>query len=110
MKLESMTLWDLKNLTTILRSKYDLLKSHRIYNLCKYDLVCILRNSGLLEENPENNYININLLDKDIEFQYRPLKPFKRRRRKVRGNNGWTTDIVEPEFKITHGNFIVKFE
>jgi len=114
MKLESMTLWDLKNLMTILRIKYDLLKSHRIYNLCKYDLVCILRNSGYIYEE-DGNYINVRILkiDEDknnIEFTYHPIKPFKRRRRKVKGSNGWTTDIEEPEFKIKRGNFIVKFE
>ena len=123
MKLEELTLFDLKNLTKILRGKHKLLLKHKIYNLCKYDLTVILRNSGLIDEN-QPRLLRVVSLEPDedgefLEFDYKPQKPFKRsyfkgsHRLKTPGDA--KDEVVgdgarKPGFSIKHGSFTCIFE
>ena len=120
MKMEEMTLYDLKNLTKLLRQKYKLLKQHKIYNLCKYDLICILRNSGLIDETiPRKLKIESFIPSPDgefVEFEYVPKQPFKRSYYK--GDNctygrkmkSGSYNQPAPGFTIKRGSFIVSFD
>lgn len=124
MKLEELTLFDLKNLTKILRGKYKLLLKHKIYNLCKYDLTVILRNSGLIDETQPRLLRVVSLEPGEdgefLEFDYKPQKPFKRSYYKgshrLAGSHLLKTpgdakdEVGEPGFSIKHGTFTCIFE
>ena len=114
MRLEQLTLYDLKNLAKILRMEHGLLTNHKMYNLCKYDLTCVLRNSGLVDETFSKLGLKVFTLTPDehgecVEFEYYPVRPFKKLRIKKPGTKGWGIEPEPAEFKIKHGTFVVSF-
>jgi hypothetical protein len=48
--LDKFSLKELKDICTYVQSKYFLLREHKSYSLCKFDLITILRNSKLFFE------------------------------------------------------------
>tara|TARA_R110002167_G_scaffold180382_1_gene380580 strand:+ start:464 stop:841 length:378 start_codon:yes stop_codon:yes gene_type:complete len=125
MKLEEMTLFDLKNLTKTLRKEYKVLTKYKFYNLCKFDLICILRNSKdifLDETIPSKLYVESwipNIDGEFFDFEYIPLQPFKRSYYKGGhatyggrlGQKGSRSNKEKAqEFSITHGSFTLSFE
>ena len=121
MQLEEMTLYDLKAITKILRTEHNLLRHHKIYNLCKYDLICILRNSGYIDERlPKKLRIASLAQDKNgdltMDFEYIPKHPFKRsyykgkHLRKTKTGQSITSPWDGNEFTIRRGEFVVTFK
>ena len=76
-KLEQFKLVELKEMFKTFQKEYGLLSVFKIYTLNKYDLVCLLRNSGWFEESYSNHIvftdgnIRIKLIPKPKKTIYR---------------------------------------
>lgn len=76
-KLEQFRLNELKEIFKKFQQEYGLLTFFKIYTLNKFDLVCLLRNSGCFDENYFNHII-FRMGDNEIKLKPKPKKTIYR--------------------------------
>ena len=77
---ETFKLYELKDILVYIKTRYGLMGNFSQYNVNKYDLIVILRNSGYFDET-KRTYLHFNYKNNNIEFKpdninklYRGLK------------------------------------
>lgn len=97
-KFEQFLLAELKDIFNYIKIKYQLLSNYKIYQLNKYDLIVILRNSNYFDESKERHLIfKYDNIDNTIKFTPSPNKRYYRGEKLM----------VGVEFKP--GNYLLNF-
>lgn len=72
---DKFSLKELKDICKRVQSEYFVLREHKSYSLCKFDLITILRNSKLFfEDHPLHVTFRTKFRNKDIEETFTPLR------------------------------------
>ena len=99
-KFEQFLLAELKDIFNYIKIKYELLPKYKIYQLNKYDLIVILRNSNYFDETIENyllfSFVNLEGVN-SIKFRPQIGKRYYRGEKLYAG----------VEFKL--GNYLLNF-